>query len=1207
MFCGLAIGQTSPQTSQSRRAQQKNITQSHASVESVRASQTAKQAAAKPGTVATKSASAQILTPIAKEQADQMRLDEAMKNLRAAAKDQKAQAAANPQTATQSIAKAHAPKAPVAAPFECTFDVRSDFTNYWYNVDQDGDEFAWFHGMAIPVSPSYDGTDEGGYVLAGDNVDDTTASAKNFLITKNPITLSQGNAYVTFAHSTNQSKKSKERLRVYCSKTLDTLDCDVTKMTLVGEMMDSTKGWKHCTMPFTIAEAGNYYFYFMHCSDPQQYAFYMDNIEIGEGTFVGEAELKMEALMLPTSSCGLNQESIGFKLRNIGDADLVNFKLSYIIDGGTPVEQIFAGPIKPYATATLYFTQKADLSAFDAETYGQKYEVKVAYGEDTLKGSVTHFTPGNLPLVANLRAKEVETEDGIEYEPLMNVDTVVGYDPNAWIFDEVYNAYVAISQGSPLMLRCVNLQAEKQYRFSYNYMVGRLFYEFFLETDEYDVLYGKSGTDITKWDTLFSYVDYPYTNDMPAYDEAWFSVKEAGQYSFAVLPRVNLQFPNSAQTITVMDMMVEAVPEHDIKVADVISSIASRTPARHVTKGEFNALVVNRGYSEEAGVKLTAKQGETTVGVSEVKTIGSADSAEFPIVGPLTAVAGTTVNVDFTATMTATDNKPDNNVFRWSFEATDGLYAFDKDIDEYEDGIGGTTLPMGQIFTLIVPDTITGVVCGWFDISPYVDTTEEMPVGVEIYTLKGDGTVGNCLLMHTFARQWKGNYQTVEIPARALPAGDYFVALRQLTKTNFGVGYDGDPHGLYFYLKENKLYYDNEYGNLAVRAKFGHPETLVQKDIELLGFYKPKDRGVFTANEAIEVDYRNNGEQTVNAEFKCTVDGVALPSQKIAVKGYQISYVTFKADLSKVGTHDIKVEVVVEGDENTADNAIEKTVTTLEVFPYEMTFETSDDFAIDGDLVPWKGVDVDGYPTYDIWGMQWPNVYLPQAFIAYNPVVVGLDYLITPNGGDRIGCAWGADNYEGGTSDDWLISPKLKMPKTGSKLEFYVNSLKFSDEEVYVEKYEVYVSTTNDKPASFTKLGETYETTPGEWVKTEVDLSAYNGQEIYVSIRAFETNWCFMIDDVKLSNPAGVEETTDLSAYIKSYPNPVSDVWTVLATGVDINKVELYNLMGSLVYRSADNLSAGQWRLNMADFTPGLYTARVYTSMGVQTIKVTVR
>ena len=88
---------------------------------------------------------------------------------------------------------------------------------------------------------------------------------------------------------------------------------------------------------------------------------------------------------------------------------------------------------------------------------------------------------------------------------------------------------------------------------------------------------------------------------------------------------------------------------------------------------------------------------------------------------------------------------------------------------------------------------------------------------------------------------------------------------------------------------------------------------------------------------------------------------------------------------------------------------------------------------------------------------------------------------------------------------------------------------------------------------------------------------------------------------------AGVEETTDLSAYIKLYPNPVSDVWMVLATGVDINKVELYNLMGSLVYRSADNLSAGQWRLNMADFVPGLYTARVYTSMGVQTIKVTVR
>ncbi|MDE7150035.1 MAG: T9SS type A sorting domain-containing protein, partial [Bacteroidales bacterium] len=141
----------------------------------------------------------------------------------------------------------------------------------------------------------------------------------------------------------------------------------------------------------------------------------------------------------------------------------------------------------------------------------------------------------------------------------------------------------------------------------------------------------------------------------------------------------------------------------------------------------------------------------------------------------------------------------------------------------------------------------------------------------------------------------------------------------------------------------------------------------------------------------------------------------------------------------------------------------------------------------------------------------------------------------------------------------------------------------------------------------FEQLGETY-TAPDEWDETVVDLSAYAGQEVYLAIQCVsEDAFILLIDDIMVSKPVPNESVTDLSMYVKSYPNPVTDVWTVTAYGLEIDRVEICDMAGSVVFRSASRLATETWRVNMAGFTTGLYMARIYTNAGVQTLKVVVR
>ena len=98
--------------------------------------------------------------------------------------------------------------------------------------------------------------------------------------------------------------------------------------------------------------------------------------------------------------------------------------------------------------------------------------------------------------------------------------------------------------------------------------------------------------------------------------------------------------------------------------------------------------------------------------------------------------------------------------------------------------------------------------------------------------------------------------------------------------------------------------------------------------------------------------------------------------------------------------------------------------------------------------------------------------------------------------------SWSAEAYD---VDNWLISPQVTLDGT---LRFWV----IDDGSVH-EHYDVYVSTTTNDIAAFTKIYE-----PGnasdEWTEIAVDLSSYAGQKGYIAIRNQDSDKNFLfIDD----------------------------------------------------------------------------------------------
>ena len=185
--------------------------------------------------------------------------------------------------------------------------------------------------------------------------------------------------------------------------------------------------------------------------------------------------------------------------------------------------------------------------------------------------------------------------------------------------------------------------------------------------------------------------------------------------------------------------------------------------------------------------------------------------------------------------------------------------------------------------------------------------------------------------------------------------------------------------------------------------------------------------------------------------------------------------------------------------------------------------------------------------------------------------------------------------------DNYLVTPwKLDC-------EQIVFSANVQDITHPAEHIAVAVSTTEgDDPDEFEIIWETEMTVKeaGTWHDFNIDLRAYQGQEIYVAILHTNCTNQFMvnIDDIILFrefNPSwGVGENTVVSCSV--YPNPTDDqVWVKSAQRVE--SYELYTITGAMVLRH--NVDANDFGIDVSRMPAGTYLLKMHSEGLTQTYR----
>lgn len=162
------------------------------------------------------------------------------------------------------------------------------------------------------------------------------------------------------------------------------------------------------------------------------------------------------------------------------------------------------------------------------------------------------------------------------------------------------------------------------------------------------------------------------------------------------------------------------------------------------------------------------------------------------------------------------------------------------------------------------------------------------------------------------------------------------------------------------------------------------------------------------------------------------------------------------------------------------------------------------------------------------------------------------------------------------TPNNYLISPQISLGTTGLELTFKV---KGQDPDFSAEHYAVYVTTSNtvaDITAATPVLEETLPGATVNYLTRTIDLSAYSGQDVYITFRHFDiTNMFYInIDDVVVGDFDDVEMvgvTND--SYIQ--PSNISITGTVKNNGTsNITDLDItYDVGSGPVLTSLSGLS----------------------------------
>lgn len=303
---------------------------------------------------------------------------------------------------------------------------------------------------------------------------------------------------------------------------------------------------------------------------------------------------------------------------------------------------------------------------------------------------------------------------------------------------------------------------------------------------------------------------------------------------------------------------------------------------------------------------------------------------------------------------------------------------------------------------------------------------------------------------------------------------------------------------------------------------------------------------------------------------------------------------------NEIGSYEITLVVTnANGDSEMATKTI--SISSADVDDYHVTFEECLDFATDFSPYNWITLDIDQTQTWGWNGFDFPGESEALPWVIFNPNEMGNPEAVEAYEGSKMAATVASNPSYGPTNDDWLISPLLTLG-TESELRFWAKS--YTD-EYGLERIKVGISTTGNSPEDFTFIQDgAYEEIPTDYTEFVFDLSAYDGQDVYIGLECVSNDASLtFLDNIDVNTTISTDINSISERMIKVYPNPASEYINI--TNAKNAKVNIYNIVGELIYSTTSY--SNNLYVNISDFAEGTYIVKIGTDeSSVVTKKITV-
>ncbi len=129
-----------------------------------------------------------------------------------------------------------------------------------------------------------------------------------------------------------------------------------------------------------------------------------------------------------------------------------------------------------------------------------------------------------------------------------------------------------------------------------------------------------------------------------------------------------------------------------------------------------------------------------------------------------------------------------------------------------------------------------------------------------------------------------------------------------------------------------------------------------------------------------------------------------------------------------------------------------------------------------------------------------------------------------------------------GISNDWLITPQISIPESGT---YYLQWRSWTLDSNFPDGYEVYISTSGTSIADFTNLIFSLPEEKSFWVTHKVSLEGFSGEDIHIGFRNnSDDKLILFLDDIYIADSLATV-TGDPAVVFSEFP----DIYTIAPLG----------------------------------------------------------